>query len=73
MTSICIRVIRDLLDISREVILWEVREVTIDEYPVFLLHLSQPDLHMEYIPKGYLSKRDILIWKLLNMEYIPKG
>ena len=56
MTPICIRVIRDLLDISREVILWEVREVTIDEYPVFLLHLSQPDLHMEYIPKGYLWK-----------------
>ena len=36
------------LDICVEVILWEAGEVTIDEYPVFLLHLSQPSIWNTY-------------------------
>ena len=36
------------LDISVEVILWEAVEATIDEYPVFLLYLSQPSIWNTY-------------------------
>ena len=58
------------LDISGEVILREASEVTIDEYPVFLLHLSQPSLHMEYIPKGCFWKKDIA-GKMNFNQYYP--
>ena len=58
------------------------REVTIDEYPVFLLHLSQP-LHMEYIPKGCFSMENVwndkiifcyteynIVGSVLNLDFL---
>ena len=62
------------LDISVEVILWEAVEATIDEYPVFLLYLSQPSIWNTYQRVLFNRSRNIWnklqIFNLISFEFI---